>query len=65
MKAVQYMDDEMLIEKGVDALLKKLGPLDAIRFFNLSKTARTDSVKWHRDWQGKLDKNQFLDEVFK
>ncbi len=65
MKVAQYMDDKMLIEKGVDALLEKLGPIDAIRFFNLSKSARIDSVKWHRDWQSKLDRNQFYDEVFR
>lgn len=59
------MDDEILLEKGVDALLKKLGPIDAIRFFNLAKAARTDSVRWHRDWQSTLDRNQFFDEVFK
>lgn len=65
MKVAQYMDDKTLIEQGVAALLNKLGPIDAIRFFNLSRTDRTESVKWHRDWQSKLDKNKFFDEVFR
>jgi len=64
MKAVKYMDDEMVINKGVELLLKGLGPLETLRFLNLPREKRLDSVKRHREWQKHLNKNQFFNDVF-
>ena len=64
MKAVKYMDEEIVIKKGVDLLIKGLGPIEAIRFMSLSKERKIDSVKRHRTWQKQLDKDRFFNEVF-
>ena len=64
MKAVKYMDEEIVIKKGVELLIKGLGPMEAIRFMSLSKERKIDSVKRHREWQKQLDKGRFFNEVF-
>ena len=64
MKAVKYMDEELVLKKGVELLIKGLGPLEALRFINLSRERKIDSVKRHRAWQKTLDKDQFFEEVF-
>ena len=64
MKAVRYMDEELVIRKGIDLLMKGLGPLEAIRFINISRDAKIDSVKRHRKWQQQLKKDDFFDAVF-
>lgn len=64
MRAIKYMDEEVVIKRGMEALLKELGPVEAIRFVNLPRKKRVESVKRHRDWQKLLDKEQFFDEVF-
>ncbi len=64
MKAVKYMDEEVVIKKGIDLLIKGLGPMEAIRFMNLSQERKIDSVKRHRAWQKQLDKDRFFNEVF-
>lgn len=64
MKAVKYMDEKDVINKGIDLLVKGLGPMEAIRFMNLSPERRIDSVKRHRAWQKQLDKDRFFNEVF-
>ena len=64
MKAVKYMDEEMVIKKGVDLLIKGLGPLEAIRFMSIPRERRMESVKRHREWQKYLNKEQFFNEVF-
>lgn len=64
MKAVKYMDEKDVINKGIDLLVKGLGPMEAIRFMNLSRERRIDSVKRHRAWQKQLDKDRFFNEVF-
>jgi hypothetical protein len=61
-KGVSYMDDEMVIQKGVELLMNGLGPLEAIRFLNLPREKRLDSVKQHREWQAHLNRT-FLDDV--
>jgi len=61
---VKYMDEELVIKKGVEALIKELGPVEAVRFINLPKRKRVESVKRHRQWQRQLDKDRFLKEVF-
>lgn len=64
MRAIKYMDEEVVIKRGMEALLKELGPVEAIRFVNLPREKRVESVKRHRGWQKLLDKEQFFDEVF-
>lgn len=58
MKAVKYMDVEMVIKKGVDLLIKGLGLLEAIRFMSIPPERRIESVKRHRAWQKELNKEQ-------
>jgi hypothetical protein len=58
------MDEEMIIKKGVDLLIKGLGPLEAIRFMSIPRERRMESVKRHREWQKYLNKEQFFNEVF-
>lgn len=64
MKTVKYMDEELVIKKAVSALIKELGPIEAIRFISMPKKKRMESVKRHREWQKLLDKAKFFDEVF-
>lgn len=64
MKAVKYMDEESVLKKGIELLIKELGPLEAMRFMSLSRERKIDSVKRHRAWQKTLDKDQFFKEVF-
>jgi len=64
MKAVRYIDEELVIRKGVDLLIKGLGPLEAMRFMNIPRERKMDSVKRHREWQKHLEKDQFFEEVF-
>ena len=64
MSTVKYMDEELVIKKGVEALIKELGPVEAIRFINLPKRKRLESVRRHREWQRQLDKDRFFKQVF-
>lgn len=64
MKTVRYLDEEVVIKKGVEALIKELGPVEAIRFINLPKRKRLESVRRHREWQKLLNKGHFFKEVF-
>lgn len=64
MSQVKYMDEEVIIKKAMEALIEKLGPVEALRFINIPKKKRLESVKRHREWQKHLDNKQFLTEVF-
>jgi hypothetical protein len=64
MKSVKYLDEEVVIKKAVEILIKELGPVETIRFINLPKKRRLESVKRHREWQKLLDKDPFFTEVF-
>jgi len=64
MKSTKYMDEEVVIKKAVKVLIEELGPVEAIRFINMPKRKRTESVKRHREWQKLLNKDQFFEEVF-
>ena len=64
MSIAKYMDEEDVIKKAMEVLLKELGPIETIRFINMPKKKRIESVKRHREWQKQLDKEKFLDEVF-
>jgi hypothetical protein len=64
MSMAKYMDEEDVIRKAIEVLLKELGPIETIRFINMPKKKRLESVKRHREWQKQLDKEKFLNEVF-
>lgn len=64
MKTVKYMDEDVVIKKGIEALIKELGPVEAIRFITMPKRKRIDSVRRHREWQKVLNKSKFFAEVF-
>lgn len=58
------MEEELVINKGVDLLMKGSGPLETLRFLQMSSKKRLGSVKLHRQWQRGLNFKQFLDDVF-
>ena len=64
MKALKYMNEDEILEKGINVLMKELGPVETARFLNIPRRRRIESVKRHRDWQKSLDKNEFLKEIF-
>lgn len=59
-----YLQEDEMISRAVDALLKALGPVEAVRFLTLSQQRRLDSVTRHRLWQEGLDKDRFFNQVF-
>ena len=65
MRPERYMDENMLIKKSIEVLINNLGPVETIRFLNLPRKKRIESVKRHREWQKMLDKDKFFDEVFR
>ncbi|MDP2168133.1 MAG: hypothetical protein Q8J64_07370 [Thermodesulfovibrionales bacterium] len=64
MKTLKYMDEDEVIKKAIAVLVKELGPVEAMRFINMPRRKRAESVKRHRGWQKLLDKTRFFDEVF-
>jgi len=64
MKAIKYMDEELMVKKAIKALIVELGPVEANRFINMPRKKRIESIKRHREWQKYLDKDRFFDQVF-
>ncbi|MEK6775331.1 MAG: hypothetical protein AABY87_00445 [bacterium] len=64
MRTIKYMDEDVLLKKAIKLLVKELGPVEAIRFINIPRKKRMESIKRHREWQKQLDKEKFYDEVF-
>ncbi|MBV5305339.1 MAG: hypothetical protein J0652_01465 [Desulfobulbaceae bacterium] len=64
MKTERYLAEEAAIKKGVDILVRELGPVEAMRFMNLPRDRRLETVKRNQEWQKLLDKDRFFDEVF-
>ena len=64
MKTPPYLQEEELIERALTALLEALGPVEATRFLTLPRTRRLESVKRHRQWQARLNQEQFFERVF-
>lgn len=64
MKTARYMDEDLVIRKGIDLLIKGLGPLETMRFMSIPKAKKIGSVKRHRAWQQQLKKDPFFDTVF-
>ena len=65
MTMIKDINDKELMEKGARILFKELGYTDAIRFLSIPRDIREESVQRHRKWQKGLDKDTFLDQVFK
>jgi hypothetical protein len=64
MKALKTLNDDQVIEKGMQALHNALGPSATRRFISIARPRREDSIIRHRRWQEKLDKDEFFDKVF-
>lgn len=64
MKEHTYLEQEELVRRAVDALLRDLGPIETARFLTLEPRHRLDSVTRHRLWQENLDRDCFFDQVF-
>ena len=65
MRTVKYMDEETVIKKAMQVLIKELGPVEAIRFVTIPKSKRIENIKRHREWQKMLSKDIFFDEVLR
>jgi len=64
MKYDRCLDQDELIERGLDVLFDELGPVDARRFIAIAHGTRgEDSVKRHRQWQAGLDKEAFVKRI--
>jgi len=64
MKPIKMLDDEAIVKRAIDVLMKELGPIETVRFITVPKKKRIESVKRHRQWQKLLDKDKLFDEVF-
>ncbi len=60
----QYLQEEELIRRALETLLRVLGPVETTRFLELVRSRPLDSVQRHRAWQDSLDKNAFFQQVF-
>ena len=56
--------EETMIRRGMEALMRALGPVEAARFLALPQHRLADYVEWHRQWQETLDPDRFFDQVF-
>ena len=64
MKMVKCLNQQELLEKGIDALYKELGPVEARRFMALTHPVQhEDCVKRHHRWQASLNKEEFLAQI--
>ena len=64
MKTARFLDEEVMVKKGMQALIGALGSVEAIRFMTLPREWRIESVKRHREWQDTLNKQEFFDDIF-
>lgn len=58
------LTEQQLIRQATDALVDKLGIMEATRFLTLKHQGHLESVERHRLWQSGLDKEAFFDEIF-
>ena len=65
MKPSQYISEDRLLKQAIGVLMEKLGPVETNRFLSLRSKQRMESVRRHRKWQSKLDKEGFFSEVFR
>ncbi|HQH40011.1 MAG TPA: hypothetical protein PLH19_15975 [Anaerolineae bacterium] len=60
----QYLQEEELIRRAMETLLRALGPVETTRFLDLARSRPLDSVQRHHVWQESLDKDAFFQQVF-
>lgn len=65
MRASRYLSEKEMLQKGIDVLLDALGPVETVRFLNISRDKRIESVKRHRMWQKSLKKDDFINKIVK
>ena len=58
------MNEEQLIKKAVQVLVREFGPVEASRFLSIPQPKRQHSLKRHEIWQNGLNKEIFFNEVF-
>ena len=64
MKEETFLEEDVLIHRAVDALMKSLGSALTKRFLSLNNNRkRTESVKRHKQWQNNLNRKNFLKEI--
>ncbi len=63
MKNTRYMEKGKMVRRGIKALYRELGPVEAQRFIRMTGSAKTDSVKRHREWQAAQDPEKLLKKV--
>jgi hypothetical protein len=63
MKTAKYLDEKVVVERGVKALHRELGPVEARRFIAMAHHTREDSVVRHRKWQENLDAERFINQI--
>lgn len=59
-----YLQEDEMIRRAVETLLRALGPVEATRFLALPRKRHLDSVQRHREWQDTLDQEVFFRQVF-
>lgn len=64
MSVARYLPEDELIKRGLQALMDALGPVETIRFINLPREVRLESVDRHRQWQASLDQQELFKAVF-
>ena len=64
MRPSEYINQEELFNKAIKLLTEKLGPLETSRFLSIASQKRMESVKRHRQWQSKLNKEKLFKEIF-
>lgn len=64
MKTLKYLNENDVLERGIEVLMKELGPVETVRFLNIPRDKRLESVKRHRDWQKSLNKDDFMKNIF-
>ena len=64
MTSLHYLSEDELIQNGLEALMKALGPIETTRFLTLPHPPRMESVQRHRRWQATLDQEAFFNQVF-
>lgn len=64
MKAVKCLETSEMIDRGMGALYKELGPVEARRFIAaIHEMPYDDSVKRHHRWQTNLDEKDFVKRI--
>ena len=64
MNGKKILSEEKLIKRAINLLNAKFGPVETSRFLSITFNKRIESVKRHRIWQSKLDKEKFIKEIF-